>query len=85
MLLKQFGVSFLTQFRREIIMSYVMQAFVDGSWKNINRGKNQYSRTWSKIKSELPIRVVHSNGSMKVTSNGEKLEGTGEALSFVAR
>ena len=66
-------------------MSFVMQAFVDGSWKNINRGKNQYSRTWDKIKSELPIRVVHSNGSMKVTSNGEKLEGTGEALSFVAR
>ena len=66
-------------------MSFVMQAFVDGEWKNINRGKNQFQRTWDKIKAELPVRVVHSNGSFKVTSNGEKWEGTGEALSFVAR
>ena len=65
-------------------MSYVMQAFVDGSWKNINRGKNQYPRTWKKINSGLAVRVVHSNGSFKVTSNGDKLP-EGEALSFVAR
>ena len=65
-------------------MSYVMQAFVDGEWKNINRGKTQFQRTWDKIKAELPVRVVHSNGSHKVTSNGDKLP-EGEALSFVAR
>ena len=66
-------------------MSFVMQAFVDGSWKNINRGKNQHQRTWDKIKAELPVRIKHSNGSFHVKFNGEKLEGTGEALFFVAR
>ena len=55
-------------------MSFVMQAFVDGEWKTINRGKNQFQRTWDKIKAELPVRVVHSNGSFKVTSIGDKLE-----------
>ena len=65
-------------------MSFVMQAFVDGEWKTINRGKNQFQRTWDKIKAELPVRVKHGNGSFKVTSNGDKLT-EGEALSFVAR
>ena len=63
-------------------MSFVMQELTEIpvgennvllEWKNINRGKNQFQRTWKKIDNGNPVRVLHGNGSFMVVKNAEAL------------
>ena len=78
--------------------NFVMQVLkdidVDGGtlheWSNINRGDNQYQRTWKTIEDGLPVRVLHqtkvkdgvSGRSFKVVKNAEALPKGFEASGF---
>ena len=53
-------------------------------WKNINRGKKQFQRTWKKIDNGNPVRVLHGNGSFKVVKNVEALPKGFEASGVAA-
>ena len=70
--------------------NFVMQVLKDKVWTNINRGNEQYKRTWEVIKDGLPVRVLHkvkikdgvSGRSYKVVKNIESLPEGFEASGF---
>ena len=76
------------------VMQVLKDIAVDGGtlleWTNINRGDEQFKRTWAVIEDGLPVRVLHKvkikdgvkGRPFKVVKNAEALPEGFEASGF---